>query len=385
MAIRLCILEWIWCSELLDDQDQWTEKRAKENIFPVQTPPSLLMITVLFLLRAKIKVLATDTHKYRKFDGGIFETSVGKLLFNSILPDDFPYVSDEMTQDRLSALLDELIMHYGVDNTPAILDKIKAFGFKYSTVSGTTWGLDNVSVSAEKPKIIAEGKKLEEEIVSQWSEGLLSEEEKYQKIIEIWTHTKKDLEKVLPKTLDKNGSAYDLFTSKARGNMGHLDADDRNDWLIQNNQGKILEFPIIPSYQEGLSPIEYFIITHGARKGASDTALNTAKAGYLTRRLVDVAQDVVITEEDCGTKEGKIVTKENISGIEIPLSKNIRGRVLGRLILKDKDGKVVYKKGFLVTKEEAYNIEGAGFTEVFVRSPLTCKTVHGLVSDVLWT
>ena len=147
--------------------------------------------------------------------------------------------------------------------------------------------------------------------------------------------------------------------------------------MIQNNQGKILEFPIIPSYYEGLSPIEYFVITHGARKGASDTALNTAKAGYLTRRLVDVAQDVVITEEDCGTKEGKIVTRENISGIEIPLSKNIRGRVLAG-DLKDKNGKVLYKKGFLVTKEEAYNIEGAGFTEVFVRSPLTCKTVHGL-------
>ncbi|MEI7709294.1 MAG: DNA-directed RNA polymerase subunit beta' [bacterium] len=329
-------------------------------------------------LRAKVKVLADpEKIKYKKFDGGLFETTAGKLLFNSILPDDFPYVSDEMTQDRLSALLDELIMHYGVDSTPAILDKIKAFGFKYATVSGTTWGLDNVSVSLEKPKIIAQGKKLEAEIVSQWREGLLSEEEKYQKIIEIWTHTKKDLEKVLPKTLDKRSSTYDLFTSKARGTMSSLMQMTGMIGLIQNNQGKTLEFPIIPCYQEGLSPIEYFVITHGARKGASDTALNTAKAGYLTRRLVDVSQDVVITEVDCGTKEGRIVTREDISGIEIPLSKNIRGRVLAG-DLKDKDGNVVYKKGFLVTKEEAYNIEGAGFTEVFVRSPLTCRTVHGL-------
>jgi len=328
-------------------------------------------------LRAKIKVLATDSYKYKKFDGGIFETSVGKLLFNSILPNDFAYTGDEMTQDRLSSLLDELIVHSGVDNTPAFLDKIKAFGFKYSTVSGTTWGLDNVVLSPEKSKFITEGKKAEEQIISQWSEGLLSEEEKYQKIIEIWTRTKKDLEKVLPNVLDKNGSAFDLFTSKARGNMSTLSQMVGMIGLIQNNQGKILEFPIIPCYLEGLSPIEYFVITHGARKGASDTALNTAKAGYLTRRLVDVAQDVVITEEDCGTKEGKVVTRENISGIEIPLSKNIRGRVLAS-DLKDKDGKVVYKKGFLVTKEEAYNIEGAGFTEVFVRSPLTCKTAHGL-------
>ncbi|OGI85400.1 DNA-directed RNA polymerase subunit beta' [Candidatus Nomurabacteria bacterium RIFCSPLOWO2_01_FULL_37_49] len=328
-------------------------------------------------LRAKIKVLATDSHKYRKFDKEIFETSVGKLLFNSILPNDFFYISDEMTQKRLSMLLDELIVHSGVDHTPIILDKIKAFGFKYSTISGTTWGLDNVKVSIDKPEIIAQGKKLEEDIIMQWSEGLLSEEEKYQKIIEIWTHVKKNLEKVLPNTLDKNGSTYDLFTSGARGTMSSLTQMTGMIGLIQNNQGKTLEFPIIPCYLEGLSPIEYFTITHGARKGASDTALNTAKAGYLTRRLVDVAQDVVITEEDCGTKEGKIVTRENISGIEIPLSKNIRGRVLAG-DLKDKNGKVVYKRGFLVTKEEAYNIEGAGFSHVFVRSPLTCRTVHGL-------
>src|SRR3990167_3878536 len=245
-------------------------------------------------LRAKVKVLADpEKPKYLKFDGGIFETTAGKLLFNSILPDDFPYVTDEMTQDRLSALLDELIMHYGVDSTPSILDKIKKFGFKYATVSGTTWGLDNVSVSAAKPAIIAEGKRLEAEIISQWSDGLLSGEEKYQKIIEIWTRTKKELEKVLPKTLDKKSSTYDLFTSKARGTMSSLMQMTGMIGLIQNNQGKTLEFPIIPCYQEGLSPIEYFVITHGARKGASDTALNTAKAGYLTRRLVDVAQDVV--------------------------------------------------------------------------------------------
>ena len=168
-----------------------------------------------------------------------------------------------------------------------------------------------------------------------------------------------------------------MFTSGARGTVTSLIQMTGMKGLIQNNQGKTLEFPIIPCYQEGLSPIEYFVTTHGARKGASDTALNTAKAGYLTRRLVDVAQDVVVTEVDCGTKDGKIVKKENISGIEIPLAKNISGRILAG-DLKDKDGKVIYKKGFLVTKEESRVIEGMGFEEVFVRSPLTCKTVHGI-------
>ena len=326
-------------------------------------------------LSAKIKVLATDTPKYKRFNGRLFETSVGKLLFNSILPNDFAYVNDEMNQKRLSALVDELIMHYGVDETPPILDKIKAFGFKYSTISGTTWGLDNVKVPVEKENIVKRGRKSEDEVVSQWKEGLLSEEEKYQKVIEIWTHAKKELEKILPNTLPKNGSTYDLFTSGARGTMTSLVQMTGMKGLIQNNQGQTLEFPIIPSYHEGLSPIEYFVTTHGARKGASDTALNTAKAGYLTRRLVDVAQDVVITEKDCGTREGKIVSKENISGIEISLSKNIRGRVLAG-DLKDKN--IVYKRGFLITKEEAHVIEKAGFSEVFVRSPLTCKTVHGI-------
>lgn len=328
-------------------------------------------------LRAKIKVLATNKEKYKQYNNGVFDTTVGKLLFNSILPSDFAYVTDEMNQKRLSSLVDELIMHYGIDNTPPILDKIKAFGFKYSTLSGITWGLDNVKIPEEKANIVANGRKLEEEILSQWGDGLLSDKERYQKIIEIWTQVKKDLEKILPITLDKNGSAYDLFTSGARGSMGQLIQMSGMKGLIQNNQGKTLEFPIIPSYKEGLSPIEYFVTTHGARKGASDTALNTAKAGYLTRRLVDVAQDVVITEEDCGTKEGIVVTHENISGIEISLSKNIRGRILAG-DLKDEKGNVVYKKGFLVTKEEAYTIENLGFKEVFVRSPLTCRTAHGL-------
>jgi DNA-directed RNA polymerase subunit beta' len=331
----------------------------------------------VFSFRAKIKVMATDNPKYKKFEGGIFDTTVGKILFNSILPDDFAYIGDEINQKRISALVDQLIVHYGIDKTPPILDKIKEFGFKYSTVSGTTWGIDNVKVPEEKPKIIAEGRRLEEQVIAEWNEGLLSEEERYQKIIEIWTQVKKEIEKVLPGTLDKKGSTYDLFISGARGSMTSLLQMTGMKGLIQNNQGKVLEFPIIPCYQEGLSPIEYFVTTHGARKGASDTALNTAKAGYLTRRLVDVAQDVVVTEEDCGTKDGKMVSHENISGIEIPLAKNINGRVLAE-DLKDKNGNVIYKRGFLVTKDEASNIEGAGFKEVFVRSPLTCRTVHGL-------
>jgi DNA-directed RNA polymerase subunit beta' len=329
-------------------------------------------------LRAKIKVMATDKFKYKNFsEEKMFETTVGRILFNSILPEDFSFINEEINQKRMSALVDELITQYGIEVTPNILDKIKEFGFKYATISGTTWGMSNVKIPKEKKEIVEAGRKAELEILSQWEDGLLSNEEKYQKTIEIWTQSKKDLEKVLPQTLDKNGSAYDLFTSGARGTMTSLSQMTGMKGLIQNNQGKIVEFPIIPSYHEGLTSVEYFVTTHGARKGASDTALNTAKAGYLTRRLVDVAQDVVVTEEDCGTKEGKFVSKENIAGIEVSLAKNLHGRILGQ-DLKDQNGKVLYPKGFMVTKEDALTIEKTGFTEVFVRSPLTCKTVHGL-------
>ena len=327
--------------------------------------------------RTKIKVLGTDTPKYKKFENKPFETTVGRLFFNSILPNDFPFINEEINSKRISALVDELIMHYGIDETPKVLDKIKDFGYKYVTKSGITWGIDNVIVPKGKTDIVARGRKEVEEVIGQFQEGLLSEEEKYRKTIEIWEKVKNEIEKILPPTLEKHGSVADMINSGARGSMDSLTQMAGMKGLIVNTAGETIAFPIIPSYKEGLSPIEYFITTHGSRKGLADTALNTARAGYLTRRLVDVAQDVVVTEEDCGVKEGKRLTRENISGIEISLAKNIRGRVVAEDI-KDKNGKVLYKKGFLITKEEAQKIEAQGVQEVVVRSPLTCKTVHGI-------
>ncbi len=327
--------------------------------------------------RAKIKVLGTETEKYKKFEGKPFETSVGRLLFNSVLPNDFPYLNEEINSKRMSALIDELILHYGIDQTPKVLDKIKDFGFKYITKSGITWGIDNVTVPAGKADIVAHGRKQAEEVTSQYKEGLLSEEEKYRKTIEIWEHVKIEIEKIIPVNLEKNGSAADMLNSGARGSMHNFTQMAGMKGLIINTAGETIDFPVISSYKEGLSPIEYFITTHGSRKGLADTALSTAKAGYLTRRLVDVSQDVVITEDDCGSKDGKKLTKENIMGVQISLTKNIRGRVVAEDI-KDSAGKVLYKRGFLITKEEAQKIESLGVEEVIVRSPLTCKTIHGI-------
>ena len=200
-----------------------------------------------------------------------------------------------MNQKRLSGLIDEIIFHYGIDATPPVLDNIKAFGYKYATVSGVTWGIDNVIVPEGKKEVVARGRKEEEEIVRQFNDGLLSEDERFQKIIEIWERTKSEIEKLLPPTLDPMGSVHDMVMSGARGSMGNITQMAGMKGLIVNTKGRTIDFPIVPSYKEGLSPIEYFITTHGSRKGLADTALNTAKAGYLTRRLVDVAQDVIIT------------------------------------------------------------------------------------------
>jgi DNA-directed RNA polymerase subunit beta' len=322
--------------------------------------------------RAKIKVIGSQKKRYDVFEGKPFETTVGRLFFNSIFPDDFPFMNEEITIKRMSLLVDELIMHYGIDATSPVLDKIKSFGYQYATYSGVTWGIDNISVPEGKPAIVALARKEEEIVRGQFDEGLLSENEQYQKVIEIWEHAKKDIEKSIPATLDKRGSTYDLITSGARGSMGSLVQMCGMKGLIVNTSGATLDFPVIPSYIEGLSPLEYFITTHGSRKGAADTALNTAKAGYLTRRLVDVAQDVVVTEEDCGTKNGKKITA--VDGV---FAKYIHGRVI-LADIKDKEGKVLFKKGSLIMKEDSRMLEAAGVTEAFVRTPLSCETTHGI-------
>ena len=327
--------------------------------------------------RAKIKVLPTETQRYSKFEGKIFETTVGRLMFNSSLPKDFPYVNDAMTQKRLSALVDEVIYTYGVDETPAVLDKIKEFGFKYSTKSGITWSMDNVVVPKEKAGIVAAARAEEAQVIEQYREGLLSEDEKYLKTLSIWEGAKLKIQEAIPASMDQNGPAADMINSQARGSMGQLVQMAGMKGLMTNTVGKIIDFPIVPSYKEGLSPLEYFITTHGSRKGLADTALKTASAGYLTRRLVDVSQDVVVTEEDCKTKNGKTMREENISGFIIPLSKNIMGRTLGE-DLKDPEGKVLFKKNHIVTKEESKMIESIGVKEVFIKTPLTCETVHGV-------
>ncbi len=326
--------------------------------------------------RAKIIVMPGEKGKYAAFGGKTFETTVGRLLFNSVFPSDFPFINDEVNVKKMNTIVDEVILAYGQDTAPTVIDKIKAFGYKYATISGVTWNIDAVKVPKEKDGLVAEGWEQAARVDESFAEGLLSDEERYEKTIEVWQGVRSKIEKMIPASLEKHGSVYDLINSGARGSIAQVIQMSGMKGIIVNNSGRNIDFPVISSYKEGLTPLEYFITTYGARKGNSDTALKTAQAGYLTRRLVDVAQDAIITEVDCGTKESKIVHKENALGIEVPISKNIRGRIIAEDIVVD--GKVIFKKNHLINKDDSIVVENAGVEEVRVYSPLTCQSLHGM-------
>jgi DNA-directed RNA polymerase subunit beta' len=327
-------------------------------------------------LRAKIKVLPSDSKKYAQFDGMVFETTVGRLLFNSVLPTDFPYMNEEITNKRMGALVHNLVTHYSLDGIPKILDAIKKFGFRYATYAGITWSISDVIVPEVKKEMLDAGHKAAAKEQENFDNGLLTDTERRRATIDIWAKVSGDLRKHVVDALDKQGPVHDMITSGARGSVVQLHQMVGMKGLITNPRGEIIEFPITSSLKEGLTPIEYFISTHGARKGLADTALNTARAGYLTRRLFDVAHDVVVLEADCGTKEGVLIPrpgKENIGG-------SFADRVNGRVLAEDAmDGDtVVFKRNYLINRDDAKVIEESGVSEVTVRSPMTCKVARGV-------
>ncbi|PIP86315.1 DNA-directed RNA polymerase subunit beta' [Candidatus Campbellbacteria bacterium CG11_big_fil_rev_8_21_14_0_20_44_21] len=368
------ILGCFWMTKIIDG------KKGEGKFFP--TPNNALLAYDFddIDFRARIKVIgAKDNSRYDVFKGEIFETSAGRLLFNSILPKEYPYINEEVNQKKMSQIVDELLNTYGADVLPEILDKIKNFGFKYVTESGITWGIDDVQVPEGKTSLIKKGKDEVANITAQYNEGLLSDEERNRRVIEIWSGIKNQIEDLMPQTLGPNDSVHDMVYSGARGSFAQITQMAGMKGLINNPKGETVDFPIISSSKEGFSPIEYFISTHGSRKGMADTALGTAKAGYLTRRLFDVAQDVIVLEDDCKSKEGIYIKKESASGIEIPLSKNIKGRFSAEEI-KSKSGKIIVKRNTLITEDLAKEIEETGLSKVLVRSVMTCQSKDGICS-----
>lgn len=329
-------------------------------------------------MRAKVNILPqADKQKYAPFEGKIFETTVGRLRFNTVLPADYPFVNDAISNKVLSGIMSDCMVRYGLDAIPSIVNKVKKFGFEYATKSGVSWSIDDVSVPEGKAAIVSGAQEKVKRIQDDYRDGLLSEEEKRRMVIEIWHGAKTEVEKLVANALDPMGSVADMVRSGARGSIGNLTQMAGMKGLIQNTAGETIEVPIVSSMTEGLNPVEYFMSTHGARKGLTDTALGTARAGYLTRRLFDVAQDSIITEKDCGTKRGIQINRISASGIQIDFAKAVRGRSLTADIV-DASG-VLFKKGHYLSADDAKVINASdGVQSVTVRSAMTCETRYGI-------
>ena len=327
---------------------------------------------------SKIEGCASGEEKGGKAGSlALLETSVGRLLFNRELPDDFAYVNEQLKSRDLAEIVAHIIKRYGIEHTPPILDRIKRFGFEYATRSGLSWGIDDLKIPEAKPEIIKEAEGRVRQIVEQYQRGLLTERERYEKIVEIWQKVVEDITKLVPSSLHPEGSISTMVESRARGTWTQIRQMAGMKGLVVNPAGKIIELPVLSSYKEGLNVLEYFISTHGARKGTADTALRTAVAGYLTRRLVDVAQDIVVSGLDCKTKEGLEITFKESEEINKSLGRRSFGRVIFEDV-KDEGGNVLIPKGQVVEREEARIINDRKIERIVVRSPLTCRSLNGV-------
>ncbi|SFF33169.1 DNA-directed RNA polymerase subunit beta' [Paenibacillus catalpae] len=340
-------------------------------------------------------------------------TTVGKVIFNEIFPEDFPYINEaskvnllQGTPDKyfvyekgsdLNKIVDELPIAGGVGKeylgniigecfriyhttlTSIILDRIKQLGFTYSTRAGITVAVSDVIVPEEKVEILKESDAKVAVVMNQYRRGLITNEERYDRVIEIWSKSKDQITDILMKSMDRYNSIMLMVDSKARGNKSQIAQLGGMRGLMANPSGRIIELPIKSNFREGLTVLEYFISTHGARKGLADTALRTADSGYLTRRLVDVAQDVIVREDDCGTDKGFAVSKIQ-DGKEVieDLYDRIEGRYAFETIRHPKTGEVIVKKSELIDSGKADAIIDAGIEKLQIRSVLSCRARHGV-------
>ncbi len=314
-----------------------------------------------------------------KHRGEVRTTSYGQLIFNAVLPDDFEYVQEHLTKKLLAKLVARLIDRYGLDAGREYLDRIKNIGYEYATKSATTWGMMDTAIPKEKEAIVADGAARVKQIESQFVEGLLTDEERRDKTIAVWNEISGRIHAVVPKTFHPDNPVYAIYDSGSKGSWAQPNQMIGMKGIVSSPSGEPIELPVVGSYKEGLNTLEYFISTHGARKGSTDTALKTASAGYLTRRLVDVAQDVIIEEDDCGTAEGvRIVREEGDS-----YGHAFQDRLYSRTALSDirVDRKLVVREGEVISREAAKTIQESKLTEVMVRSPIACKSLFGMCAQ----
>lgn len=345
-------------------------------------------------------------------NGQLLITTVGKLIFNEILPASFPYINEpskenleESTPDKyfvekgtdikevintmplvdpfkkgiLGNIIAEVFKKFKISETSKMLDRMKGLGFTYSTKAGITVGVADIVVLKEKQEIISEAQTKVDNVLKQFRRGLITEDERYDRVISIWSQAKDNIQAKLMKSLDNSNPIFMMSDSGARGNASNFTQLAGMRGLMANPAGRIIELPIKSSFREGLTVLEYFISTHGARKGLADTALKTADSGYLTRRLVDVAQDVIVREDDCGTDRGLFI-KSLKDGTEViePLDERLIGRYARKAIKHPETKAVIVPENGLITEDLAVEVIEAGIEEVWIRSAFTCNTRHGV-------
>ncbi len=339
---------------------------------------------------AYIKVRTKVRNEKGELETKIIETVAGRVIFNQFVPEEVGYVNELLTKKKLQLIISDVFKITGMASTANFLDDIKNLGFQEAYKGGLSIGLNDVKIPSAKDELIVEAKKEVEEVWNNYLMGLITDNERYNQVIDIWTRVNSQITSTLMKQLedDKNGfnSIYMMMHSGARGSReqirqlggmrGLMAKPQKN---LSGSVGEIIENPILSNFKEGLDVIEYFISTHGARKGLADTALKTADAGYLTRRLVDVSQDVVINEEDCGTLRGIVVTalKDNEDIVE-PLSERILGRVTVHDVFDPISDELIIPANTEITEEIAKKIDETSIEEVEIRSVLTCETKLGV-------
>ena len=322
-------------------------------------------------LQAKIKVL---------IGGKMLETGVGRVIFNKVLPEGFGF-QNYLLNSKTAKDLVKIIIERDEKEAWKVLDKIKNIGFEYATKSGISWGMDDLIVPTQKKALILEAEEKIQKIENYYRQGLLSQKEKANQAIEIWKKVKTELEKIIPTILPPNGPVFSMIDSKSKGSWGQVVQMAGMKGLVSNPAGRIIELPVKSSFKEGFDVLEYFISTHGARKGTADTALRTSSAGYLTRRLVDVAHEVITTEEDCHDSTGIVLSKADADEIGQDFSFKVLGRVVLEDVVDSKTNEVIVEKGHIVDWHAAEKISKLeGVEQVRARSPLSCKTKRGICS-----
>ncbi len=305
-------------------------------------------------------------------------TTVGRIIFNEVIPEELGFRNQLMDKKAIKELVAECNQKLDNPRTAEMVDRMKNVGFRYATQSGISIAMNDLRVPDEKEARLVEADRQITDIEEQFNMGLITEDERYDQAVTIWRDTTDKVQQDIQKRLEEYGGVYIMAVSGAKGNISQISQMAGMRGLMSDPAGRIIDLPIRSSFREGLSVLEYFISTHGARKGLADTALRTADSGYLTRRLIDVAQDVIIVEEECGTTAGIWIGEPSEKGLFESLAERIIGRYTAADAADPKTGEIIVERGNEITEEIARRLIAAGHDKVYVRSPLTCQTKRGL-------